>query len=130
MENVSATPGGSSPRPTPSALSQPIGRLRVDYTDGFGNANDRLDNVRAGLFAIAQGAIRSTHLHGDDEEPRATFTLTGATGESAIVAVGSDAYFEFFGDLVDGRTVEVHGTVIRPFPNGPAHIQMLSLHTV
>ena len=128
MENGSATPGDNAPRPTTFDLIQPLGRLRVSYTDGFGNANDRLDNVRAGLFAIATGTIRDIHLHGDDDEPRATFTLVGPTGDSAIVAVGSDAHYEFFGDLVNGRSATVHGTVVRPFPNSPAHLQMVSLH--
>jgi hypothetical protein len=100
----------------------------VDFTDGLGNANDRLDNVRAGLFAIATGTIRDIHLYGDDDEPRATFTLVGKTGDSAIVAVGTDAYFEFAQLLVNGHAVTAHGTVVKPFRTGPGHIQLLSLH--
>lgn len=128
MKNGSATPGDNAPRPAHTDLIQPLGTLRVSFTDGFGHANDRLDNVRAGLFAIATGTIHDIHLHGDDDEPRATFTLIGPAGDSAIVAVNTDSYFDSFGDLVDGSPATVHGTVIRPFRDGPAHLQMLSLH--
>lgn len=128
MDNATGNTGDSAPRPAYSTLPRQLGALRVSFTDGFGDANDRLDNVRAGLFAIATGTIRDIHLHGDDDDPRATFTLVGPTGDSAIVAVSTDAHHEFFGDLVNGRPATVHGTVVRPFPNSPAHLQMLSLH--
>jgi hypothetical protein len=106
------------------------GRMRVDYTDGFGNARGRLDNVRTGLFVVATGTIRSLHLHGDDDAPRATFTLMSDDGESAIVAIGTTEYLESFGLLIDGQPITVHGTVVRPFQNSPAHIQTVSIHQV
>lgn len=128
MNNATGSSPDSTPRPTTFDQIQTLGRLRVVYTDSFGIASTRLDQAPARAFVITGGTIRDIHLHGDDDDPRATFTLIGPTGDSAIVAVGTDAYFDSFGDLVDGTQVEVRGTVVRPFRDGPTHLQMLSLY--
>lgn len=128
MENGTGNPGDSAPRPTTFDLVQPLGRLRVVYNTGAGLKSERLDFTPAGAFGITGGTIRDIHLHGDDDDPRATFTLVGETGDSAIVAVGTDAYFDCWGQLVEGAQVECRGTVVRPFNPGPAHLQLLSLY--
>lgn len=126
MQNRIEAPGSTGTRRDLSVAL--LGRLPVDYADGFGEARGRLDQVRAGLFVAATGTIQSLRLHGTPEEPRATLTLVSPTGESAIVAAGTDAYLEHCDGLVAGRTVRVHGTVVRPFKGMPPHIQLLSVH--
>jgi len=128
MNNATGDTGDNAPRPTTFDLIQPLGRLRVVYNTGAGLKSERLDFAPAGSFGITGGTIRDIHLHGDDEDPRATFTLVGETGDSAIVAVGTEAYFDAFGDIVEGAAVEIRGTVVRPFRDGPAHLQLLSLY--
>lgn len=128
MNNATGNTGDNTPRPTTFDLIQPLGRLRVVYNSGLGMQHVRLDFAPAGVFAITGGTIRDIHLHGDDDDPRATFTLVGPNGDSAIVAVGTEAYFDSYGDIVDGAAVEVRGMTVRPFRDGPAHLQMLSLY--
>jgi len=128
MENRSGNRDSSGPRPTTFDWFQPLGRLRAVYNTGCGLKNERIENIPAGMFAITGGTICDIHVHGDDEDPRATFTLVGETGDSAIVAVGTDAYFDCWGQLVEGAQVECRGTVVRPFNPGPAHLQLLSLY--
>jgi len=129
MENRSGNHDSSGPRPTTFDRFQPLGRLRAVYNTGCGLKNERIENIPAGMFAITGGTICDIHVHGDDEDPRATFTLVGETGDRAIIAVSTDAYFDAFGDIVDGHVVEVRGTIVRPFRDGPAHVQLLSLYT-
>lgn len=128
MENGTGNTGDNRPRPTTYDRLPSLGRLRAVYNTGFGMKNERIDNIPAGMFAVTGGTIRDIHVHGDDEDPRATFTLVGETGDSAIIAVSTDAYFDAFGDIVDGHLVEVRGTIVRPFRDGPAHVQLLSLY--
>ncbi|MEU9946942.1 hypothetical protein [Streptomyces sp. NPDC047939] len=128
MNNATGSTGDHAPRPTTFDLIQPLGRLRLVYNTGAGLKSERIDFAPANAFGITGGTIRDIHMHGDDDEPRATFTLVGLNGDSAIVAVGTDAYFDSFGDIVDGAEVEVRGMVIRPFRDGPAHLQLLSLY--
>lgn len=128
MHNGNGEKSGTNPRPTSFEIQPPLGRLRVVYNTGIGMKYERLDNTPNGVFAIAGGTIQDVHLHGDDDEPRATFTLVDSSGDRAIVAVDTNAYFDAFGDIVDGAEAELRGTVVRPFTNGPAHLQMLSLY--
>lgn len=128
MENGTGSSGNNAPRPTTFDPIQPIGRLRVVYNTGAGLKSERIDFAPTNAFAITGGTIRDIHLHGDDDEPRATFTLVGLNGDSAIIAVGTDAYFDCFGDIVNGAEIEVRGMVVRPFRDGPAHLQLLSLY--
>ncbi|MGW9242561.1 hypothetical protein ACWGRL_28125 [[Kitasatospora] papulosa] len=124
MENGSATPGDNAPRPTTFNLIRPIGKLRIVCNTGFGLQHVRLDYAPAGVTAITGGTITDIRLHGDVDTPRATFTLVGPTGDSAIVAVSTDVYLDQFGHLVTGRYVELRAVVCRPFHNGPAHLRL------
>ncbi|MFE3381898.1 chlorophyll a-b binding domain-containing protein [Streptomyces anulatus] len=117
-----------SPRPTQSDLIRPIGKLRVVANMGFGLQYVRLDHAPAGVLAVTGGTITDIRLHGDVDSPRATFTLVGPTGDSAIVAVSTAVYLDSFGDLVNGRLVELTADVVRPFRNGPAHLLLRSLN--
>lgn len=116
-----------TPRPSQYDLIQPIGRLRLVCNTGFGVQHVRLDHAPAGVFAITGGIVTDVRLHGDVDSPRATFTLVGPTGDSAIVAAGTAVYLDCFGDLVNGNDITVRAAVVRPFRDGPAHLQLLSM---
>lgn len=127
MNHGSAAPGDNVPRPTPFDLNQPLGRLRVVCNTGFGLQHIRLDQAPAGVLGVTGGTITDVRIHGDIDTPRATFTLVGPTGDAAIISVSTAVYLEVFGDLVNGRYAELHGTIARPFRNGPAHLQLRAI---
>lgn len=112
-----------APRPLSATLTPTLGRIPVDYTDYRGGTRTRsLDQIPAGERVTATGTINAARVHGDDDTPRLTFTLSSSTGDSAIVSVGMDRYLDVFGFVVDGREVEVTGEVKRPFQGMPAFL--------
>lgn len=103
-----------------------MGRLTVTHADGFGGTA-RLNDVADGAPIEAVGLVSNVRLLGDDTAPRATFTLLSADAGSAIVAVATEAYLEFFGDLVQSHRIKVGGHVRRPFPDMPPFIQLAAV---
>lgn len=127
MTNATGNTPEPAPRPSVLGLTQPLGKLRVVCNTGFGLQHVRLDFAPAGVTAITGGTITDIRLHGDVDNPRATFTLIGPTGDGAIVAVSTKVYLEQFGFLVNGQYVEASAVVVRPSLNGPAHLQLREL---
>ncbi|WP_144317009.1 hypothetical protein [Streptomyces sp. sk226] len=126
MRNVIRKVSATGTPPLSATLIGPLGRLRVDFIDALGASTDRLDNVKTDTCIDTSGTVHAVRLIGTDEEPRATLTLTSPTGDSAIVAVSADVYPSVFGDLVEGQSIRISGSVRRPFADMPPFIQLVS----
>ncbi|MFD6535000.1 OB-fold nucleic acid binding domain-containing protein [Streptomyces goshikiensis] len=100
------------------------GRLIVEFLGDLGPVTQRLDLVAAGTLVTATGTVVAPTQTGSDEKPRATFTLTGMTGEGAQCIVSDDLFLDAWDLVVEGTVVQVSGIVRRPLADSPAYLDI------
>lgn len=130
MKNRTGLTAVSGSSPQANRLHRPKGRLIVDFADAFGANASPMDRLPAGMSVAATGTVTSVNVHGTDDAPRATLVLTSNTGDSATVAIDSEAYPQLFGELVEGHQVELRGEIKRPFKDMPPFLQAASVRTL
>ncbi|NUP37032.1 MAG: hypothetical protein HOY76_08440 [Streptomyces sp.] len=106
-------------RPLSAALVLGMGRLTVDYDTPLGSKSAPLNLIPTDTYVSATGKVTAVTVNGTDDAPRAFVVLTSTTGEQATVDVSTDRYLDLYGWLVEGETVEVRGTVRRPYAEWP-----------
>ncbi|MEV1042974.1 hypothetical protein AB0J01_41400 [Streptomyces sp. NPDC050204] len=111
-------------RPARPALP---GRLLVEYFSDLGPVSRRLDVVPLGTLVGVAGTVTALSQTGTDEAPRALFTVTGMTGESAQCTVDTEHYLDLWDFLVEGVQIRVSGRVRRPMANEPGYIEILAI---
>ncbi|MFF2571086.1 hypothetical protein [Streptomyces sp. NPDC058084] len=104
------------------------GRLIVEYFGDLGPTTRRLDMVPAETLVAVTGTVTALRVTGTSEAPRAHFTVTGATLESAECTVSTERYLELLDFLVGDGQVRVSGRVRRPVANEPGYIDILTIN--
>jgi hypothetical protein len=108
--------------------ARPFGTPEGDIVVYAGNRNhryaSRLDKLADGVSVIGAGLVDALRVHGTPDAPRATFVLIARDGAATYAALSTETYEEFFGYLVDGGQVSLHGINRRPFEDGPPYIQV------
>lgn len=117
---VCATPTYNQTAPLP-------GRLLVEYIGDLGPATRRLEMVPAATLVAVSGTVNSLHLTGREDEPRAVFTVTGSTAESAQCVMGTERYLDLWDHLVEGTRVRISGRVRRPVAKEAGYIEILTI---
>ncbi|MCZ0984021.1 hypothetical protein O1L60_45485 [Streptomyces diastatochromogenes] len=116
-----------SAKPSYNQTSPPPGRLLVEYIGDMGPVTRRVDMVPAETLVAVTGTVTALHLTGPDEEPRAVFTVTGSTSESARCVVSTERYLDLWSFLVEDARIRVSGRVRRPLANEPGYIDILTI---
>ncbi|WP_435245063.1 OB-fold nucleic acid binding domain-containing protein [Streptomyces tendae] len=117
---VCATPSYNQTAPVP-------GRLLVEYMGDLGPATRRLDMVPAATLVAVTGTVNMLHVTGREGEPRAVFTVTGSTAESAQCVMDTERYLDLWDHLVEGTRVRLSGRVRRPVAKDAGYIEILTL---
>lgn len=93
-------------------------------------AAGRLSQMDNGTAVIIRGSIDVVRVFPHSKpfrSPSAMFRLESNTGAATYVRVTYQQYERIWGYLVYGRVVSVFGTVVRPEPGAPEHIDLTRL---
>lgn len=104
------------------------GRMTMDQMPFL--TNGRLSEMADGTFVSLHGVIAVVRVFEHSKDfmpPSAMVRLESGTGAATYIRVPYQAYERIWGFLVMGRNVGLSGSVVRPEPDAPEHIDLARL---